>query len=115
MPGSQLGRTQGKSRIKQNAKLDGPVAVGAGIGRAALGIGGGKGREYFALKLCAQIDHMQWYIQLGAGLCQARRSIIGPVGQKKTVQGQHVKACRAQHDQGAKAVHAAAHGHGYSG
>ena len=91
----------------------------AGIGRASFGIGLGKGGHDLALKNGAQIHCAQGKVQGAAGGFKARQWITGAAGrglwlfgQEETVQGQHVVPGPAQEQQGAEAVHAAAHGYG---
>ena len=113
MPGGKLVCTQILGGIKQHTKLDGPVAVGAGVGSAALGVGGGKGGQHLALKFGAQVGHMQGNPQSSTGFGQPSRGRAWAIGQKKTVQGQYAVARIAQHNQRAQAVYTAADGHGY--
>lgn len=105
--------TQGQGRIQQRAELNGAVATGAGVGRAPGGIGGGKGHEHLARKGLAQINHMQGHVQGGTGPVQPQRRVFRPLGQKTPVQGQHLVPRATQQEQGAQAVHPAAHGYSH--
>ena len=119
MAGSKLVRAQSQGRVQQGSEFDGPVAARAGIGRAPFGIGPGKGNHDLALKNGAQIHCVQGNVQGPAGGFKARQWITGAAGpgmglfrQKEAVQGQHIVPGPAQKQQGAEAVHAAAHGYG---
>ena len=117
MPCGQFVSAEIQCCVEQHTKFDGPVAVGAGIGRAPLGIGSGKGGQHLAQKCAAQVGHMQGHAKGSAGFGQPCRCVRWAIGQKKAVQGQHAVARVAQHNQRAKAVHAAAdsNGHGDGG
>ena len=105
MPCGQFVRAKLLRGVQQGPELDGPVAQGAGVGRAARRIGSGKRSQHLALENRAQIGNMQGHAKCSAGLFKTGRGRKIGFRQKKTVQGQYPVPCLLQHDKGAKTVH----------